>query len=599
MPAEFKCRLIVIATLASGLLGIATVSQGQMDLDGTVVMSHRGPQDLFDFIERGSDTLHPFHQREPYGLTANSSGIEIDQAYTDEGYTRAIRRVAERRQPVLLADGLLQTNQELRTKTFNYGFPDLIDCRSCWTPDQLRTLEQGFYFRDIIKLMDLGYEPVVNHNFIELPRGAIVMKHFDAPIPDAGLAPTPPPAPPAGAIVPLGPNASSSAGLPGSDGSVLGNNQSSRSSATGRNLVDSLALTEPSRSRLGNRVLVRRSELLLDSSALVPDNSRPVLKLEHPVEPFTFSRPKVEEPPLATEQPSKAHQLKVAGDDLMTPVDSHTHGATDASQIAEPTVRSGGAVNPPDFIVAAPDAARPGRIRIIHLTRRQRMRLALMDFQDGYHRLSRSVPVQRLRSSVGGSLRGGAAGGGRMLRGIGAGLVVQYGASEGLEAMTGMDDDTANMVVMPLSEAVGMIAFDLALPTIGTTTSTAAAASTATVATTVVAGTLGGLAVVTEGTRRSADQYSLKLAYDSSSREMGTSMTIHLMRRNAHLRDIGEISQEEMMRRNKALGDSARKEGERTVKEAQWIGKRYSNGFTACFSNIVDGLIYRTGLGED
>ena len=74
--------------------------------------------------------------------------------------------------------------------------------------------------------------------------------------------------------------------------------------------------------------------------------------------------------------------------------------------------------------------------------------------------------------------------------------------------------------------------------------------------------------------------------------EMGTSMTIHLMRRNVHFRDIGEISQEELIRRNKALTGSARREGERTVEEAQWISERYSNGFTACFGTIGDGWDY-------
>ena len=77
--------------------------------------------------------------------------------------------------------------------------------------------------------------------------------------------------------------------------------------------------------------------------------------------------------------------------------------------------------------------------------------------------------------------------------------MVQYGFSEGLKATTGLDDDTANMVVMPLSEAVGMMAVDLALPTVATTTSTAAAGGTTAAATTgagatVVSGAVGGLA---------------------------------------------------------------------------------------------------------
>ena len=79
--------------------------------------------------------------------------------------------------------------------------------------------------------------------------------------------------------------------------------------------------------------------------------------------------------------------------------------------------------------------------------------------------------------------------------------------------------------------------------------------------------------------------------------EMGTGMTINLMRRNAHLRDIGEISQAELIQRNQALADSARKEGERTVEEARWIGERYRNIVTACFGTIGSAWDHWTGVG--
>ena len=192
------------------------------------------------------------------------------------------------------------------------------------------------------------------------------------------------------------------------------------------------------------------------------------------------------------------------------------------------------------------------------------------------------------------ALRRSAGAGLRCVRGAGVGLGVQIGLSESLKATTEMDDDTANMVVMPISEGVGMLAVDMALPTVSATTGTSTAAATSAGAT-VAAGTVGGLAVVTEATRRSADQHSLKLAYDQSSMEMGTSMTVNLMCRNAHLRDIGEISQEELIRRNSRLAVSARREGERTVKEAQFIADRYANILTATWGTTTDG--FRCWLG--
>ena len=91
-----------------------------------------------------------------------------------------------------------------------------------------------------------------------------------------------------------------------------------------------------------------------------------------------------------------------------------------------------------------------------------------------------------------------------------------------------------------------------------------------------------------------SEQRRLGLAYTDISSEMGTSMTINLMRRNAQLRDNGDISQAELIRRNKALGDSARREGERNVKEARWIGDRFSNVGTAIFGSFGDGLDYWT-----
>ena len=181
--------------------------------------------------------------------------------------------------------------------------------------------------------------------------------------------------------------------------------------------------------------------------------------------------------------------------------------------------------------------------------------------------------------------------GGRFLRGAGAGIVVQIGLSEGLKATTGMADDEANMIVMPMAEAAGMVAVDgLA------TTSTAASAGTGATGfgATVAAGGVGGFAVVSEATRRSAGHHTNQTLYDQSTMEMGTCMTINLMHRNAYLRDIGEISQEELMRRNNALAASARKEGQRMADDAAWINRRYSNGAVACWGTICDGVCYRT-----
>ena len=188
---------------------------------------------------------------------------------------------------------------------------------------------------------------------------------------------------------------------------------------------------------------------------------------------------------------------------------------------------------------------------------RERVRFYSVEVQARYRRLQSYRRLERLRSS------------GRALKQVGKGMVVggvvQIGGSEALKATTDLDDDTANLVMMPVSEAAGMIILD------GVTVSTASSASSGGVlvtggaASTALAGAAGGVAVVTESTRRCAENHQVKLAYDESSIAMSGVMAANLIRRNGELEFTGEITYEEMVARNDAILVSARREGDQTV----------------------------------
>ena len=631
-----------------GLVSFLAVPQratAQGDLLGSIVIGPY-PMEEFnpEFIYRGAQTTHPLHNWEFYGVSPLDHPHVLDAAQNSSGLRRTINHLTRLRAPFILTEGFLPTNLHFRTEAFDYGLLDIdgLRCEDCWTYEQLQAIDDPDYWQTIRQLYDRGYRPVIRHNFKDLAERSLVMQHVSAPPPGTGQ--------PATYIDGNRVGRSSVAGglvhriddsyyfanidpeildrvptyesymfemttpvfdevpseLADSLSKIIANEEKTgwrqnpgsitESTPPGTDYmplddpVDFDLTTKPTPEPLGQTPAANAPP----ADPVVPD--APVSDV--PVSDATPSNATPPDTPLET-RPARKTPVEVdpARVTAKGPAKIDKAISLGASQGAKGASAASvyGPLRPtdPGYIVVSHHPDGPERVRVKKFPVNERLKLVSPKTKLRYQSVCNAMRRSLLRAAVSSNLQGG----GRLLRGIGAGLVVQYGASEGLKAMTSMDDDTANMVVMPLSEAVGMVAFDLALPTVAAATGTAAATST--VATTAVAAAVGGLAVVTEGTRRSADQLSLKLAYDNNSMEMGTSMTINLMRRNAHLRDTGEISQEEMMRRNKALGDSARKEGDRTVKEAQWIDERYTDGFTACFGNIVDGLIYRTGLGEN
>ena len=616
--------LIILFHLSISFSNDSCLAQG--DLNGAVLLSPNYMPELEQYIYRGAITPQPHFNPELYGLLPDTPAWRVGHLQDDLWQWRTIEALTGERRPFILSQGQRSTNPAYQTAEFNYGLTrptDAPDGSNCRTRNGfirgLRSEHWAPYWRSVEHLIERGYRPIDSHHFIGLPRGALVMGHIDAPVPGSGAIPT------------------------NTAGEIFYNYDPRRpgyytwlpDGVHGPVAPRDPELTALIMDELHNPGVLEDSYIPLSDAnhplhvdaakfgMTLPDEVRQGVVDGLPE--FDLERPLAPESPNPIDNPQQrpsSRQLLDPAPTVQKIIVASGEGVP-ATPPAGPPASTGSGSPPPldglgsklslgngpppidgaDLIVVTPDASNPSRVSVKRLPPAMRWLLLDRQVQVRYLRYRGHTMRQRLRGSVRSGLRtrlrSGAVGGGRLLRGIGAGLVFQYGASEGLKATTGMDDDTANMVVMPLSEAVGMIAVDLALPTVGTTTSTAAAGTTAAATTsvgmTVVAGAIGGLAVVTEGTRRSADQHSLKLAYDDSSTEMGTSMTINLMRRNAHLRDSGEISQEEMMRRNKALGDSARREGERTVEEARWIGERYRNGFAACLGTIGDGWSYWTG----
>ena len=563
----------------------SSIVYSQGDLSGSVVVAPTPLARLNpEFIYRGAVTTHPLHFPDLHGIHPGGEAEFLNRVYDWRGVRRVIDHLANDRRSFILTDGFLATNNHIGTTAFDYELLDLrhLDCIDCWEPNLLWTVEDRDYWLSIKRLYEKGYRPVLNHHFKDLSPKAMVMQHLSAPLPGTGSP----------AIYIDGtPVRNSSVAR----GAVQQTTESLISPIVSRSVTELVPDYQTFLSQTSDRGRTPPSGSLDSPSMLVEDAG-------------SGGRSEVN---------YRTHDSRAVADSSSIWL-YHDEGRVSLNSVADMPVfvdssadldtvddwggfdgRNSPAELDSEFIVVTHNPEAPGNVTVKRLPVADRLKLLKPEVRLRYQQVCTVLRRQHWRSR----LRSGAAGGGRLLRGVGAGLAVQYGASEGLKATTGMDDDTANMVVMPFSEAVGMVAVDLALPTVATTTSTAAAGTTAatttaattTTATTAVAGAVGGLAVITEATRRSADQHSLKLAYDDSSMEMGTSMTINLMRRNAQLRDIGEISQEELIRRNKALGDSARREGERTVKEAQWIGERYSNGFTACFGTIGDGWDYWTG----
>ena len=233
---------------------------------------------------------------------------------------------------------------------------------------------------------------------------------------------------------------------------------------------------------------------------------------------------------------------------------------------------------PENAIVMVRDHSKPPVSNMIEAERIRRLRSIFRvrhkspEIQTRYRQLRR----HSWRTRFDNGLRSG----GRAVRGAGVGIGVQVGLSEGLKATTNLDDDTANMVVMPVSEAAGMVAFD------GVVASGAGAG----VASTMLTGGACTVAVVLEATRRSAENHTTKLSFDNNTLAIGGTLTAHLMRRNYELMEAGEIKRDEMVRRNNALAASARQEGDEIAQDAQWISARCTNLGTAVIGTIGDGI---------
>ena len=564
-PSGWPWRYELLKTMAIAsfmILSPKTFAQG--DLRGCCVLTPQPMAQLNpEFVYRGATTTHPLHYPDNYRVWTYGIPELLDLAHSREGLSYTIQTLADQQVPFLLPEGLVITNPEFRTPSFDLGFlnESQFDMVSFWTSAQHWAMEDPDYWYGINELYDQGYRPVVRHNILGLPKDTIVMQRPGAPMPGTGQLPT---------FI---------------DGNLVG--KSSLSAGVVHCIDDSLWLST---------IPPALSEKLPTYHRYLYEMAMP--NLDEEVATFLASGDQAglwnvhdESIPESIGSISESFPEGVRYE---TALDELPFDPQGKSISADPTPQSIHS----DIIVVSRDPGAPGQLRVDRLTPAQRLKSKAPEVQLRYQRVRAIWRRQRLRASVRNELRRGAAGGGRLLRGAGAGLAVQFGASEGLKATTGLDDDTANMVVMPLSEAVGMMAVDLALPTVGTTTSTAAAGTTAAttgVGATVASGAVGGLAVVTEATRRSANQHHLKLLYDQNSMQIGTQITIYLMRRNAHLRDLGEIGQAELIQRNQALADSARKEGERTTEEAQWISKRYRNIATACFGTVGSAWDHWTG----
>ena len=545
-------------TAPLALLSTEVFAQG--DLQGYCVLTPRPMVQLNpEFVYRGATTTHPLHFPEHYGASAYDSPRFLDAAHSRVGLRRTIQSLADQQVPFLLPEGLVTTNPEFRTPSFDLGFlnKSQFDMGSFWTLAQRWAMEDPDYWYGIKELYDLGYRPVVRHHLLGLSKDTLVMQRPGALTPGIGQLPT---------FI---------------DGTLVG--PSPMASGAVHCVNDSLML----------------SSIPPSLFCELPTYDR---YLRH------LAMPDLDEKTITFFKDSGLWALAYGDESLLSASGSISDSFPDGVRYQaganelhfDPQGKSVGTgtvaqSTGPDVVIISRHSSVPGQLQVERLPLEHRLKAATPEVRLRYQRVCSTLRRQHLRSSVGGGLRLGAAGGGRLLRGAGSGLVVQYGVSEGLKASAGLSDDKANMVIMPLSEAAGMVAVDLALPAL-TSTATTSAATTATTgaATTtglgasVASGAIGGLAVVTEATRRSADHHHLKLLYDQNSMEMGTQMTIYLMRRNARLRDIGEISQEELVRRNNALARSARREGERTAEEAQWVYRRYRNIVTACFGTIGD-----------
>ena len=596
-------------SIIGSLIVTPQLALGQGDLQGAIVIGPYPLEEIHpEFIYRGAQTTHPLHYAEFYGVSPLDQPEVLDEARNAKSLKQVINHLTGRRAPFILTEGFLPTNLHFRTDAFDYGLMDLsrLNCEGCWTYEQLSAIDDPDYWRSIKQLYERGYRPVLNHHFKDLAEHSLVMQHLSAPPPGTGQPATYIDGNRVGRSsvgggvvhriddslyfmnvdpsvldrVPTYENfmyemtypdfGDGSEGLTDSDSILVKENNPAKVRKSGSLISDGIFDPNPFEVTIGGPEFDPLAKPPKDSSTKIPTPENTASENTAPED----TAPKTSKP-----DPVPVEELETT---VANRPDSPN--APNSSKGQGP-----GASSEPDFIVVTHDPEVPSKVRVTKLPVEQRLKLVSPEVRLRYQGVCSTLRHQRVRARIGGGLRGG----GRLLRGAGAGLAFQYGVSEGLKATTGLDDDTANMVIMPLSEAVGMMAVDLALPTVATTTSTAAAGGTTAAATTgvgatVVSGAVGGLAVVTEATRRSADQHHLKLLYDENSMEMGTQMTIYLMRRNAHLRDIGEISQEELVQRNEALADSARKEGERTIREARWIGDRYRNIVTACFGTIGD-----------
>ena len=565
--------LRIYLLIALGCTFAPQVCLAQGDLDGAVVLSPRYMPELEQYIYRGAITPQPHFNPELYGILPNTEAWRVGHLQDDLWQWRTIEALTGERRPFILSQGQRSTNPAYQTAEFNYGLTrptDAPDCSNCRTRNGfirgLRSEHWAPYWRSVEHLIERGYRPIDSHNFIGLPRGVLVMKHIDAPVLDSGFIPT---------------NAADETFNNYDPGSGY-------NSWLPDGVHNPVGLSDPE--------LTASIDEELHNPGGLKDSDVPPSNADRPLDADSIK--------FSMTLPEKVRRglidtLPELDPGILASFGSLAATATSSNEPSQSKIA--------DLIVVTPHATNPGGVSIKRLPSSMRWLLFNEEVQERYLSF---IIRERLRRSVRGGLRRDAIGRIHPLRGVDAGLAVQYDAGKDLKVTTGKDAETTNMIIRPLSETNGRTAVDLAQPTLdviavetiatGTAATGASMAASAWAATpgivsSLAAESLGAIAVVFEMTRRSADQHHLKLLYDQNSIEMGSLLTTRLMRRNGHLRDLGEISQEELVRRNSALARSAREEGKKIVKQAQWIGDRYRNIATGSVGTIGSAWNYWAG----
>ena len=561
-----------------------TIAHGNDLLDGYAVIAHRGESRIHYYCARGATATLPEYQPLAYDIPDQVPFAERGRLWTFDGNIRAIDAIANQNLRIICLDGADLNNPYLHRHLTTPGLiPDLME-RYGWTHEQAVTHvrdRRGMYLEELKHAFDRGYERLILTNQPRgVPRSATLLTirptrnyffHLRTDPPVAQLqrcTGTP-------LTSPKGIKVVESQAVPGSK-------------QIQRTLFDSLArIDQPTSPSGSERLHIRFGDSVQDhvnfdsSSQRVSYRSGQTLgRSPFAVGPETGSyrsatsvRMSGKAAPLSSPaMVDEATDIFLFGRSLSQPEGSTALTRTGASGTNLP----------------------PQNNWLSSYLDREARRLAL---RDSVNRSSvaqrlptRSLAVQEryARYSESATNRNPYVRGGRLVRGTIVGIGTQLALSEGLKAAADIDDDKANLVVMPWAEGAGIAA-------IGGVTTTGVGAGV--LATSAIAG-FGGFAVILDVTGRSANHYSTKCAYDHHNLAVGGVLTARLMRRNAHLYEAGEISRSEMIRRNDALADSARQEGSIIVAEAQFIGDRFSNIFTGAWGTICDSVAYWTGSQE-